>query len=54
MTDLTALADLPTSELRAEFARMFGTPSPAVTPELPPVIFPLDRVAAGDLIEETA
>jgi hypothetical protein len=28
MRDLTALADFPSSELRAEFARMFGIPSP--------------------------
>ena len=28
MTNLTALTDFPSSELRAEFARMFGTPSP--------------------------
>jgi hypothetical protein len=28
VTDLTALSGLPSPDLRAEFARMFGTPSP--------------------------
>jgi hypothetical protein len=28
VTDLTALSDFPSSELRAEFSRMFGNPSP--------------------------
>jgi hypothetical protein len=50
MTDLTALSDFPSSELRAEFSRMFGTPSPIpASPSRHPQPIPTPgRLGVGD------
>lgn len=54
MTDLTALADFPSAELAAEFARMFGTPSPIpASPSRDALPIPSPGLAGvGDSIEE--
>lgn len=57
MCDLTTLSGFPSAELAAEFARMFGPPSPAPagpSRDAAPDPSPLARAGAGDPLSEVA